>query len=129
MASQDTAIHTAEVNDMHLGLHNSHLWSHFRSTEEKKKEAKRHRGQREKEMYDSEEIMKLCMKHWQYTQERIDSLSLQGLPSSFRIFEMSLNPFCTAQPPPLHQLKDKFPPRGSIEHHKYGIRCYNRLLI
>lgn len=35
-ASQDTVIHTAEVNDMHLGLHNSHLWSHFRVAEEER---------------------------------------------------------------------------------------------
>ncbi len=36
VASQDTVIHTAEVNDMHLGFHKSHLCSHFRATEEER---------------------------------------------------------------------------------------------
>lgn len=34
IVSQITVTHTAEVNDMHLGLHNSHLCSYFRATEE-----------------------------------------------------------------------------------------------
>lgn len=91
IVSQDSAIHTSEVNGNHLGIDNSHLWSGFRTEDERGQKTRRPEGERE--MYDSEEIMKLYMKHWQHTQERINSLSLQGLSHSFHVFEMSLNPF------------------------------------
>jgi len=85
MVSHVALIHTSGVNGP--GLDYSHLRSHCRATEDGRGR-KRHDGQREKEMYDSVDIMDLCIKHWRCTREGIDSLSLHGPSFSFGIFEM-----------------------------------------
>lgn len=66
--------------------------------------------------------MNLCIKHWQYTSGRIDSLSLQGLPALFASLRRALTPFCAAVVnSAVKGLEDVFRSQG--QHHKSGTDC------
>lgn len=81
IATHDSAVHTVEVTGKRFWLQFALLVTHWgagRWTIPSDSV-----GQREREMYNSEEIMNHCMKHWLYTSDKIDCLSLQSLPASF----------------------------------------------